>query len=69
MIPGFGLRVERGRGHVPVTRREVTVMESWTCQRCGDGLWSSTVPDDLLCLACRDELDAANSRQEVASNG
>jgi len=44
-------------------------MESWTCQRCGDGLWScSTVPDDLLCIACRDELDAVGGHQEVASN-
>jgi len=43
-------------------------MESWTCQRCGDGLWSSTVPDDLLCIACRDELDAVGGYREVASN-
>ncbi len=42
-------------------------MEAWTCQRCGDGLWSSTVPDDLLCIACGDELDAAGGHQEVGT--
>jgi hypothetical protein len=43
-------------------------MQEWRCQRCGDAMFSSVIPDDLLCGACDEFLEWAADHPELAAD-